>query len=164
MCSRFLSVTKSYRTLADSILFTLRTELRIRANYYLGRAFREGSYVLASSDATEPDPNIVDLNTALTSADEATTATLARQERDFVFAGLPDLLDSQLVSNARLLKTGNEQGFVKMSRNVLALQQNLKTLGYDGAAGDHTLVVVDFEKSRKFWDLAVAGPEVRSAI
>lgn len=160
-CSRFQQVQKDYRSLADNILFALRVELRLRALYYLGRAFREGSYVLSASDATEPDPHVVDLNTALTSADEATSANLPRAQRTFVFAGLPQLLDVQLVQQARFIKEANQQGFVKMSRNVLALQQNLKTLGYDSEGGEHTLVEVDFERSRRYWDLALAGPEVR---
>jgi len=63
-------------------------------------------------------------------------------------------MDELLVHNARYIRLANKYGQAKMLRNILALQQNLKNLG-------DTPLDVDFERSRRFWDLFAAGPKVR---
>lgn len=75
--------------------------------------------------------------------------------RRFVFEGLSSLMDGLLIRNSRHIRLANEHGQRKMLRNILALQQNLKTLG------DEPLEV-NFDRSRRFWDLFVQGPKVRS--
>lgn len=64
-------------------------------------------------------------------------------------------MDGLLIRNSRHIRLANEHGQRKMLRNILALQQNLKTLG------DEPLEV-NFDRSRRFWDLFVQGPKVRS--
>lgn len=75
--------------------------------------------------------------------------------RRYIFEGLSLLMDQLLVHNARYIRLANQFGQAKMLRNILALQQNLKNLG-------DTPLDVDFERSRKFWDLFAAGPKVRN--
>lgn len=66
-------------------------------------------------------------------------------------------MDELLVHNARYIRLANKFGQAKMLRNILALQQNLKNLG-------DTPLDVDFERSRRFWDLFAAGPKVRQPL
>lgn len=73
--------------------------------------------------------------------------------RRYIFEGLSRLMDELLVHNARYIRLANRFGQAKMLRNILALQQNLKNLG-------DSPLDVNFERSRRFWDLFVAGPKV----
>mgnify|MGYP006919982458 FL=1 len=70
-----------------------------------------------------------------------------------MFEGLSPLMDDLLIRNARHIRLANGFGQHKMLRNILALQQNLKTLG------DEPLQV-NFDRSRRFWELFEQGPKV----
>lgn len=65
-------------------------------------------------------------------------------------------MDQLLVHNARFIRLANHFGQAKMLRNILALQQNLKNLG-------DSPLDVDFDRSRRFWDLFTLGPKVNRA-
>ncbi|GAA5827444.1 hypothetical protein JCM3770_005839 [Rhodotorula araucariae] len=147
----FEDLLLSYRQLANMVLFTLRLEIRLRAMHYLDKATRDGVYQLAE-DIQEPDPSVVDLNSDLAECDEIAAGTLAESERKYLFEGLSRLMDGLLVHNARYIRLANQFGQAKMLRNILALQQNLKNLG-------DTPLDVDFDRSRRFWDLFTAGPK-----
>lgn len=62
-------------------------------------------------------------------------------------------MDQLLITNSRYIRLANHHGLSKMIRNILALQQNLKNIG------DEPLQV-DFDRSRKFWQVFGAGPKV----
>lgn len=64
-------------------------------------------------------------------------------------------MDDLLIRNARHIRLANEFGQHKMLRNILALQQNLKTLG------DEPLQV-NFDRSRRFWEVFEQGPKASS--
>ncbi|KAM0750251.1 hypothetical protein T439DRAFT_356891 [Meredithblackwellia eburnea MCA 4105] len=151
MTQPFEALLKSYRSLANQVLFTLRLEIRIRTMHYLDKATRDGVYQLAE-DIQEPDPSVVDLNSDLAECDECAAGTLGPAERKYIFEGLSLLMDQLLISNSRYIRLANKFGHSKMMRNILALQQNLKNIG-------DTPLEVDFERSRKFWDVFAAGPK-----
>ncbi|GAA5875446.1 hypothetical protein JCM8547_004407 [Rhodosporidiobolus lusitaniae] len=151
MTRPFEALLKAYRHLASLVLFTLRLEIRLRAMHYLDKATRDGVYQLAE-DIQEPDPSVVDLNSNLAECDEVAAGTLAEGERKFIFDGLSLLMDELLIHNARHIRLANKFGQAKMLRNILALQQNLKNLG-------DSPLDVDFDRSRRFWDLFAAGPK-----
>ncbi|TNY20452.1 hypothetical protein DMC30DRAFT_251425 [Rhodotorula diobovata] len=152
MARPFEDLLASYRQLANMVLFTLRLEIRLRAMHFLDKATRDGIYQLAE-DIQEPDPSVVDLNSNLAECDDIAAGTLAEGERKYIFEGLSRLMDELLVHNARYIRLANRFGQAKMLRNILALQQNLKNLG-------DSPLDVNFERSRRFWDLFVAGPKV----
>ena len=122
-------------------------------------------------DTAEPDPSVVDLNSNLAEFDECAATTLAAPERRyvrpslrkrspdtstrrFIFEGLSLLMDHLLISNSRYIRLANTFGLSKMLRNILALQQNLKNIG-------DAPLEVNFERSRKFWEVFGKGPQVR---
>ncbi|GAA5956509.1 hypothetical protein JCM3765_003467 [Sporobolomyces pararoseus] len=150
MARPFDALLKAYSRLSSTILYTIRIEIRLRTMYYLDKATRDGVYQLAE-DIQEPDPSVVDLNGDLAQVDEVTAGTLATEERKFVFAGLSLLMDQLLITNARQIRLANSFGLSKMNRNILALQQNLKNIGEEP-------LQVDFDRSRKFWELYGKGP------
>lgn len=76
----------------------------------------------------------------------------------FIFEGLSSLMDHLLIHNARYIRLANEHGMSKMMRNILALQQNLKNIG-EG----ETLLEVDFDRSRTYWEVFGKGPKVSAA-
>ena len=155
MTKPFDALVRSYRQLADSALFTLRNEVRLRTLHSLDRASRDGVYQLAE-DTTEPDPAIVEFNSDLANCELAISAAVGDSERRFVFEGLSLFMDKLLVANARFIRLANRQGLSKMQRNILALGQNLKNLG-----GDQPLEV-NFDRSRLYWETFGRGPNVRS--
>ncbi|KWU43286.1 hypothetical protein RHOSPDRAFT_26426 [Rhodotorula sp. JG-1b] len=151
MVKPFDALIDSYQQLADMVLFTLRLELRLRTMHYLDKATRDGVYQL-QEDILEPDPSVVDLNSDLAECDELEGHALMPRSRRFVFEGLSPLMDDLLIRNARHIRLANGFGQHKMLRNILALQQNLKTLG------DEPLQV-NFDRSRRFWELFEQGPQ-----
>lgn len=62
-------------------------------------------------------------------------------------------MEHMLISNARLLRLPNDYGIKKMMRNMLALQQSIKTLTNDQ---QHT----EFERAKKYYSLYYLTPQV----
>ncbi|KAF8519097.1 Sec8 exocyst complex component-specific domain-containing protein [Hysterangium stoloniferum] len=127
MALRFDALLKTYEQLAEMVLFTFRTDIRCRAIHYLNLSLRRGNYQL-EHEPIEPDPHIVELNIEIGKCDDAAVASLPEKERRFVFEGLGTLMEQVLISGSRQLRFVNEHGVKKILRNVVSLQQNLKTL------------------------------------
>ncbi|KAG0144745.1 hypothetical protein CROQUDRAFT_46818 [Cronartium quercuum f. sp. fusiforme G11] len=165
---RFQMAQSSFRSLAQTILFTLHLELRLQAYHHLGKTSRSGQYFLSPSDSTEPDPCVIELNSLVSSSEAALTPALSESQRRFVILGFGYLLNRLLINTVLKLRIGNEYGFQKMYKNVLALQQNMKTLKSgefdderpeDGVGYHDRSMHADFERSRKFWEMASKGPD-----
>lgn len=170
MIVRFQGLPTTFQALSNLVLFTLREELRIRTAYYLSLAVTDGNYTL-DEVTLEPDPHVVDLNAELVSCDDVFADTLSDADRRYVFyllkhgplltntlcrflfLGLSGFMDLQLVTLVRKMRAINRHGVTKMVRNVLALQQNLKSIV--DIPGE-----VSLERSRRFWDLLLHTPEV----
>ncbi len=73
----------------------------------------------------------------------------------YVFTGLGHLMEQVLISNARLLRLPNDYGIKKMMRNMLALQQSIKTLTNDQQN-------TEFERAKQYYSLYYLTPQVRS--
>lgn len=151
MTLRFQALLKTYEQLSGLILDTLRIDLRCRAVFYLEAAMRHGNYAL-TYEVTEPDPYIVDLNTDLVQCDDITSTSLPPKERHYVFTGLGHLMEQVLISNARLLRLPNDYGIKKMMRNMLALQQSIKTLTNDQQN-------TEFERAKQYYSLYYLTPQ-----
>ena len=65
-----------------------------------------------------------------------------------VLVGLPTLIDQVLISNAKRMRSATAEGGGRISRGIVALQQNLKNLG-DSTHALH----VELDRSRKYYDL-----------
>lgn len=150
MTMRFEALLKTYTQLAELILYTIRIDVRCRTIHYLDLAMRTGNYKLDVA-ATEPDPYISDLNADLTACDDAVTATLPSKQRIFVFEGLGLLIEHLLISHARSIRFANSLGIQKIQRNILAMQQNLKTI-MDGP------LEAELERAKKYYSLFSLAP------
>lgn len=64
----------------------------------------------------------------------------------FVFVGLGHLMEHLLISNARHLRTVNAFGVKKIIRNILALQQSIKTLTNEQRN-------TEFERAKRYYSL-----------
>ena len=96
--SRFQALLKTYDQLSESILYTIRADIRCRVMHHLDLALRhvrikgihmcsgnsparpQGNYRI-NREASEPDPHIVDLNAELAKCDDFAAATLPVKER-----------------------------------------------------------------------------------
>lgn len=151
MAMRFSALQKTYTQLAEIILHTIRIEVRCRTMYHLDAAFRLGNYQI-DHEVGEPDPYIVDLNTELSKIDEYVISTLLQEEQDFVFCGLEDLVEHLLIANARYIRSANDIGIAKVIRNILALQQSIRSVGGGGQG-------VQLERARLYYSLFYLGPQ-----
>ncbi|TBU63725.1 Sec8 exocyst complex component-specific domain-containing protein [Dichomitus squalens] len=150
MNMRFQALQMTYVQLAELIIDTIRIDIRCRVIHHLDLALRHGIYRI-EREAGEPDPHIVDLNTELGNCDACLTATLPDVERKFAFEGMGHLMQHLLVSNARYIHSVNVYGIKKMNRNMLALQQNIKTITDDS---DST----QFERAKRYYSLFLLSP------
>jgi len=144
----------TYQVLGETILNTLHIEIRLHTIYHLELALADGNYLL-DEEALEPEMAIIDLNNDLGSFDELASSTLPEPEHRFIFDGLAPLMNDILTSRVRIIRSKvNEQGVGLMQRNILALQQNLKTITANSPAD------IDFERCKHFWDLVAQKPSV----
>ncbi|KAG6821359.1 hypothetical protein H0H93_014156 [Arthromyces matolae] len=145
---RFQALLKTYEQLYRLILDSIRIDIRCRTIYYINSSTRlvggrlriplpplspfalQGNYSI-SCDATEPDPRIADLN-----------AELAKCH----------LMEDLLIANARHLHTATHFGFKKIHRNILALQQSIKTLTNDQQN-------TEFQRAKQYYSLFLLSPQ-----
>jgi exocyst complex component 4 len=62
-------------------------------------------------------------------------------------------MQNLLISNAKYIRAANANGMKKMLRNILALQQNMKTIALEYG-------FVEFERARKYYMLFSLSPAV----
>ncbi|KAF7339621.1 Sec8 exocyst complex component specific domain-containing protein [Mycena sanguinolenta] len=151
MTLRFQALLKTYEQLSELILDTLRIDIRCRTIHYLESALRYGNYSL-EREASEPDPHIVDLNNELGECSDFASTCLPKQERQFVFMGLSNLMEQLLISGARHLRLPTAFGIKKIMRNILALQQRTKTLTNDQQN-------TEFDKAKRYYSLFNMSPQ-----
>ncbi|GBB95205.1 hypothetical protein RclHR1_00250003 [Rhizophagus clarus] len=150
MANRFDALLATFQQLAEQSLFTLRVELRCHTLHYIDKAMREGNYHLAY-EAYEPDPFVLTLNTDMVKYDESVVSHLPAKEHKFVFEGLDSLMEHVLVSNAIYIRNLNRNGVMKMTRNILALQQNLKNIV-------EVPEEISLERARIYYEMFNMGP------
>ncbi|KAI0654199.1 Sec8 exocyst complex component-specific domain-containing protein [Cubamyces menziesii] len=150
MALRFQALHQTYVQLAELILYTIRIDIRCRVIHHLDLALRHGIYRI-EREAAEPDPHIIDLNTELGNCDASLTTTLPDLQRKFVFEGMGHLIQHLLISNARFIHAANELGIRKMMRNMLALQQNIKTITDDNHSAE-------FDRAKRYYSLFLLSP------
>ena len=70
-----------------------------------------------------------------------------------MFVGLGHLMEHLLISNARHLRLVNQLGIKKVLRNILALQQSVKTLTNEERN-------TDFKRAKEYYALFFQPPAV----
>ncbi|PPQ62982.1 hypothetical protein CVT24_006088, partial [Panaeolus cyanescens] len=153
---RFQALLKTYEQLSSFILDTIRVDLRCRAIHYLDSAMRHaspfGTYD-SNYEAVEPDPHVIDLNMELVDCNEFISKGLLEKDRSYLFSGLGQLMEQLLIHNGRLLRIPNSFGVKKIMRNILALQQSIKTLTDDSQDSE-------FERAKTYYSLYFISPQV----
>lgn len=71
----------------------------------------------------------------------------------FAFEGIGQLLEHLLISEAKCIRLANANGIRKMTRNILALQQSIKTLTSNTRGAD-------FDRAKKYYNLFFMTPTV----
>ncbi|KAI0307673.1 Sec8 exocyst complex component-specific domain-containing protein [Multifurca ochricompacta] len=150
MSLRFHALLKTYDQLSELILHTIRIDVRCRVGHYLDLAMRHGNYRI-DREIDEPDPHIIDLNLELGEYHGIVSTTLPPQEQKFVFSGIGFLMDDLLIHNARHIRFANALGMKKISRNMLALQQCVKTIVHDPRDGE-------LLRAKRYYSLFLLNP------
>ncbi|KAF8913032.1 exocyst complex component sec8 [Gymnopilus junonius] len=151
MALRFQALLKTYDQLSTLILDTIRIDLRCRTTHYVSSAMRNGTYDSAY-EAVEPDPYITDLNAELVQCNEFLSRSLPERERWYMFAGLGQLMENVLISYAHELRLPNGFGIRKITRNILALQQCVRSLTDDARDSE-------FERAKRYYSLFFVSPQ-----
>nr|GAT47843.1 Sec8 exocyst complex component specific domain-containing protein [Mycena chlorophos] len=151
MSLRFQALLKTYEQLSELILDSIRVDIRCRAIHYLEASLKFGNYTI-EREAGEPDPYVVDLNNELSECNDFATTCLPQAQRRFVFMGLSNLIEQLLISGARHLRLPTTFGIKKILRNILALQQSIRTLTND----KHS---TEFERAKRYYLLFNLTPQ-----
>ncbi|EJU00084.1 hypothetical protein DACRYDRAFT_117671 [Dacryopinax primogenitus] len=152
MALRFDALLKTYDLLAEVILFSTRIDIRCRTIHYLNLAIRTNDFLIDQAPL-EPDVQVVELNADMGKIDDFAASTLPERERRFLFEGLGSLMDQLLVSGGRYINLMNSHGLERVLRNLLALEQNLKTMTGDEARD------ADLSRARRYWAMFAGGPK-----
>ncbi|KAF5385527.1 hypothetical protein D9757_005437 [Collybiopsis confluens] len=148
MSLRFQALLKTYEQLSELILHTIRIDVRCRTVYYLNLTMR-GNYAL-DGEAGEPDPHIIDLNNDLSECDNLVSPCVPRSARQFIFSGLGQLMEHVLIQSSRYLRRPNIYGIRKILRNILALQQSVKTITVNSNES--------FDRAKRYFSLFFLSP------
>ncbi|RSL69442.1 putative exocyst complex component sec8 [Fusarium duplospermum] len=125
----FDSIVSSFEELAGTALLTLHMEIRCRIVHSLRIALSpQVAPYLLDQEVSEPDPQILNLNSELVLFDETVVKYLRDKEIAFIRTGLGLLINCYLVSNACKASPMNAKGCGRMQLNILVLQQNLKNV------------------------------------
>lgn len=81
MAQRFEAIVHTYEQLIEGALNTLHLEVRCRVLCNLYASLQRSEYFL-ESEALEPDPDVVDLNTTLMEMDDIASKTLSASEHE----------------------------------------------------------------------------------
>ncbi|KAF9076098.1 Sec8 exocyst complex component-specific domain-containing protein [Rhodocollybia butyracea] len=149
MSLRFQALLRTYQQLSELILHTIRVDVRCRTVHYLDLAMR-GNYRL-DGEAAEPDPHIIDLNNDLSECDDLISPSVPPYARQFIFSGLGQLMEHVLIHGARYLRRPNVYGVRKILRNILALQQSVKTITVNSNQ--------NFDRAKRYFSLFFIKPE-----
>ncbi|KAJ1953061.1 exocyst subunit, partial [Linderina pennispora] len=135
-----------YHRLSVKCLIVLRIEVRAHCTYYLDLATREGDYASALiANSMEPDTYIQSLNADISTIEEKMESCLPADRLNLVFGGISILMAHTLITNIRHIRHYNESGSRKMTRNILALQQNLTNIALPEEGG--------LDRALKFYEL-----------
>ncbi|KAI8267981.1 putative exocyst complex component sec8 [Colletotrichum sp. SAR11_239] len=125
----FDGIVSSFEELAGTALLTLHMEIRTEIIYSLRTALSpDKAPYLLDQEVTEPDPEILKLNSDLILYDETIAKYLRAKETAFIRTGLGLLINAYLVTNAAFVSPMNAKGCGRMQLNILVLQQNLKNV------------------------------------
>ncbi|KAF7320273.1 Sec8 exocyst complex component specific domain-containing protein [Mycena kentingensis (nom. inval.)] len=168
MALRFQALLKTYEQLSELILDAIRIDIRCRAIHYLESSLKYASslvvriiFLISRNRATiqsieKPESPILTSSTSTTSWANATTllqpVCLSASDGAFVFMGLGNLMEQLLISGARHLRAPTPLGIKKILRNILALQQSIRTLTND----QHS---TEFERAKRYYMLFNGSPQ-----
>lgn len=136
----YTSFCKSFLSIHDMILDTLRIELRCHAIYYIDYALREGNYQ-TEGDNEQPDSFIFRFNQDLYRLDSILTKNMDEKQVNIVTYGLYVMIELVLAYNCRYIKVSNIGG-PRLLTNIAALQQNL--FGLYGEAHGKLYAAMEF--------------------
>ncbi|XP_063688430.1 exocyst complex component 4-like isoform X4 [Bolinopsis microptera] len=136
--------------LAEDCLMILYLEIRVQCYYHLLIVLRKQEYKVDMVNS-DPDSGVTLLNKFLSQLEEKIRDFLPLSHTKFLFEGLGYIMSSVIISNASYIKEINNGGLKKMSRNILALQQNLTNITLT-----HEL---ELERARFYYELLYQKPE-----
>jgi len=128
------SLIKTFATLRQSILLTLRMEFRTHLLYHLQVVLSLGNYNIAEK-ANVIDSVVTSMNADLQAICNS-LVTLPEEQYRFLMAGVAKLSNRVLVEDSSSITIMTRYGAEKLRLDISALQQNLQNLVPDPAEAD----------------------------
>jgi hypothetical protein len=149
ICKTLVQLATQLDDLAQTALFSLRTELRLHLFYHLDNV-KKVSYEL--SDEADPDPFISLLNDDLREAERAISSCMPPRHCRYLFYRLPGHVCNILMrALGKKITAINRAGVLKMHKNLFLLQ---RALAVGAAASD-----AYFERVRLFYELTLLSAQ-----
>eukprot|EP00002_Diphylleia_rotans_P023131 TRINITY_DN4545_c0_g1_i1.p1 TRINITY_DN4545_c0_g1~~TRINITY_DN4545_c0_g1_i1.p1 ORF type:complete len:966 (+),score=184.81 TRINITY_DN4545_c0_g1_i1:51-2948(+) len=128
MFKSFEPLALKFYNLSERCLFTIRVELRCQCFYYMN-GIKSAFYVLEDEPA-EPDVFVLDLSKVILLMEELMAVVLPEDKRKYIFSGLGKLCSTLLIKGLPKIASINQNGVIKMLRNINALHQSFSSLVY----------------------------------
>lgn len=137
--------------IAESCLYLLHVEIRMKCFYFLDLAFREGDYEL-NYETSEPDSYVKNLLKEIILFDNLMTEWLPFNDYRFVMNNLSECLQVILIEDFRYIKSINKYGCIKLERNLASLARMLAVISPES--------IERLRNVSDYYRLAAAGPDV----
>lgn len=141
-------IIENFTKIKNHTLIALRYDLRCKAIYYLGRSYRECNW----TPVTEPrdcDQYISEYNRQVFLVDNKLNANLETNEKDKLFLGLSNFLETFIIQESKHITKMNLNGIKRILLDIFVLQQMLRNI----MARPQD---VDFNKSSVFFEMYTA--------
>eukprot|EP00055_Hartaetosiga_balthica_P010673 m.46306 g.46306 ORF g.46306 m.46306 type:complete len:1141 (+) comp7261_c0_seq1:3-3425(+) len=143
MVQSLADISQQFTLLASDSLLFLRMELRCRALLYIIPTLKHANYS-CDYEAVETDPQIVQFNRMFLSVDEALSASLQPVKKNYVLENFEGFMANLFIHGMRFISRINDNGVKRMYRNILAVQQTLRsTMRFNSTALDLAMQYYD---------------------
>ncbi|KAF2768496.1 Sec8 exocyst complex component [Teratosphaeria nubilosa] len=156
----FDAVVGSFTEVSSLVLRTLHVDLRLHLLQGIYAAL-DKSYRL-NQPFTDPDAQILDLSNSLASYDTDIATHLLPTQYTYLALNLHVLANNSFISLVSNVRDMDDYGNERMQRNVLVLQQRLKSMEPPRASGGlatsgKSKDLVSLARAGRFWQMGEAG-------
>lgn len=114
--------------LSKTCVLTLKGDLKARVIFYIDRTLLKESNYYLQGDTEEKDEYVLKMDMNLKKIDSVLLETLITKDKDVIYMNIPEFINKLLVRGAEGIAYINDFGIKKMYKNILIIQQMLKSI------------------------------------
>lgn len=143
---KFETNIKILEALSKTCVLTLQADLKGRIIYYIDRTLLKESNYYLQDDTEEKDEHVLKMDMNIKKIDSILMETLVGKEKQRIYARIPEFVNTLLVKGAEGIMYMNDYGIKKMFKNIVIMQQMLKSVV-------ETPEQVDFTRSVEYYKI-----------